>query len=56
MNPEAGHHSVFPPFQKGGTQILKISERGEPEKKYWWGKTKEGKVFQNERGELNFSS
>ena len=37
-----------PTFQKGGTQILKISKRGEePRKKFWgWGKPKEGKDFQ----------
>ena len=43
-------HSVFPPppFQKeGGTQILKISKRGEPEKKFWdEGNQKGGKDFQ----------
>ena len=39
-------HSVFPYLSKGGTQILKISKKGELEKKLGWGKPKGGKDFQ----------
>ena len=51
-------HSVSPPFQKGGTQILKISKRGgEPENKFWGeGNQKGGKIFKNKGGEPNFLS
>ena len=47
--------SVFPSFQKEGrTQILKISKRGVPEKKFGVGETKTGEDFQNERGNSTF--
>ena len=40
---------------RGGTQILKISERGEPEKKFGVEETKRGgKDFQNKRGNPTF--
>ena len=41
-------HSVFP-LSTGGTQILKISQRGEPKKKFGVGKAKGVKDFQKER-------
>ena len=31
-----------PPFKRGGTQILKISKRGEPEKNFWGGGNQKG--------------
>ena len=51
-------HSVLPPFQRGGTQILKISKKGGGRKKFWGrGKPKEGgKIFKNKGGEPNFLS
>ena len=36
------HSLSLPPFQKGGTQILKISERGEPVKNIWGGGNQKG--------------
>ena len=38
----------------GGTQILKISERGEPEKNLRWGKLKGGKIFKMKGGNPTF--
>ena len=40
-----------PPLKGGGTQILEISKRGEPEKKFGVGETKRGGDFENERVE-----
>ena len=34
-----------PPLKGGGTQILEISKRGEPEKKFGVGETKRGGRF-----------
>ena len=43
-------HNV-PPLQKeGGTQILKSSKRGEPEKKFWVGETKRVERFSKIKG------
>ena len=45
-------HSLFPPIQKEGFQILKISKRGEYEKN-WGGETKRGgKIFKKKGGNL----
>ena len=38
-------------FQKGGTQILNISKRGEPEKEIWGeGNQKGGEIFKKKGG------
>ena len=46
---------VCPPFQKGGTKILKISKRGEPEKNLGWEKPKVGEIIKMKGVEPNFS-
>ena len=43
----------LPPPSKGGIQILKISKRGEPEKKFGMEETERGE-FQNEREDPTF--
>ena len=46
-----------PPFSKGGgTKILKIPKRGEPEKKFWGRGNQKGggKIFKNKGGNPTF--